>query len=402
MSRDFLDRCHSLAVLGGTFDPIHRGHLAVAEAVLAQFKPQRVLFMPCGVVPHKDNETVSPAEHRYNMTLLATCTHPFFDVSRLEIDQDEVSYTIHTVRLLKAECPADADIYWVVGADALAEILTWKDIGDLFKLCKFIAVPRPGITSKHLKELADDINTRYGECILMLDMPKVDISSTALRRQFSEGKNVHAFMPRLAEDYARLHNLYRGPVSFDEVKDELERRLSPKRFIHTLGVVEEAEKLARHYGADVEKARWAALLHDCAKEYSTEKKRTLCKTWGIELDDSSTSLIDLSHGAIGAQSARRDYGITDPEILQAIHYHSTGHGNMTLLDKIIALADFIDPYREDYPPLAQMRTLAYENINKSLRVGIKYTVKEQEERNNPLHPDGLAALEALKKNGEMK
>ncbi|MCL2204780.1 MAG: nicotinate-nucleotide adenylyltransferase [Defluviitaleaceae bacterium] len=396
-ARDYLDRCFSLAVVGGTFDPIHRGHLAIGEAVRRRFSPQRVLYVPCGQPSHKEGADARSAEHRYRMTLLATCDHPFFDVSRIEIDRPGESYTIDTVRHLQGLCPAGAELYFVMGADSLEQILAWKDAEELLRLCHFIAVPRPGYGRKHTIARINALNDRFGERIFFLDMPKIEVSSTEVRRRFSKGERVRDLIPRAVEEYARARNLYGGPASFDEVKTALQQRLSPKRFVHTLGVLKEADKLARHYGADVEKARWAALLHDCAKEYSTDKKRALCEKWGIALDAMAASMIDLTHGPIGAESARRDYGVTDTEILQAIRYHSTGHGGMTVLDKVIILADYIEPYREDYPPLAQMRALAYTDMNKALRVGIKYTIKEETQAGNPVHPDSHDALAALKK-----
>lgn len=398
-----MDRCHSLAVLGGTFDPIHYGHLAVAEAVLARFSPQRVLFMPCGQPPHKEGVNVSPAEHRYQMTLLATCDYPGFDVSRMELDRPGASFTVDTARQLLAVCPADAKVYFIIGADSLEQLLTWKDAGTLLTLCRFIAVPRPGYGKKQSMETISKLNEKFGgggglsgERIALLDMEKVDISGTQIRKRMSEGKSVRAYVPRAVEEYAHAYNLYRAPYTFDAVKGDLQKRLSPKRFVHTLGVMKEADALARHYGADVEKARWAALLHDCAKEYSTDKKMILCKKWGIPFDGAHTAQIDLTHGPMGAESAKRDYRVNDAEILQAIRYHSTGHQAMTVLDKVIMLADFIEPYRDDYPPLAQMRKLAYTDINKALRVGIKFTIKEEKQAKNPVHPISYEALKALK------
>jgi nicotinate-nucleotide adenylyltransferase len=392
---EYLDRCHSLAVLGGTFDPIHRGHLAVAEAVLARYTPQRVLFMPCGQPPHKEGAAISPAEHRYQMAVLATCDHPSYDVSRLELDRPGASYTVDTVRELSSICPADARIYYIVGADALDQLTTWHEAEALIALCRFIAVPRPGYQKKQTAGTIRRLTARFGARIDLLDMPKINISGTEIRRRFAEGKSVRAFVPRPVEDYAHEHSLYRGPLSFDAVKESLRKRLSPRRFTHTLGVIKEAERLARFYNAPLEKARWAALLHDCAKEYSTDKKRALCKRWGIPLDGTHTAQIDLTHGPMGAESARRDYYVHDPEILQAIRYHSTGHGAMTLLDKVIMLADFTEPYRESYPPLAQMRKLAYRDMHEALRIGIKYTIKEEEQAKNPVHHASFDALEAL-------
>ncbi|MCL2500200.1 MAG: nicotinate-nucleotide adenylyltransferase [Defluviitaleaceae bacterium] len=394
--RDYLDRCHSVAVFGGTFDPIHYGHLTVAEAVLAHFAPQRVLFMPCGQPPHKEGVNVTPAEHRYQMTLLATCDHPGFDVSRMELDRPGASFTIDTARQLLAVCPAEVKIYFIIGADSLEQLLTWKDAEALLTLCRFIAVPRPGFSSKQSKETVRKLNNKYKERIFLLDMEKTDISGTEIRRRITEGKSVRSFIPRVVEDYARAHHLYREPFSFDAVKKDLQKRLSPKRFVHTLGVIKEADALARHYGANVEKTRWAALLHDCAKEYSTDKKIALCKKWGIPLESANIAHIDLTHGPMGAESAKRDYYVNDPEILQAIRYHSTGHGAMTVLDKVIMLADFIEPYRDDYSPLTQMRKLAYTNMDKALRIGIKFTIKEEKQAKNPVHPISYEALKALK------
>ncbi len=168
-----------------------------------------------------------------------------------------------------------------------------------------------------------------------------------------------------------------------------------KRFVHTMGVVEAAEELARFYGADVKKARLAALLHDCAKEYSGDKKRALCIMWGIPLDEVSDKQISITHSFLGAESARRDFGVTDEEILQAIRLHTTGGRGMTMLDKVIMLADFIEPTRDYYYGLNEIRELAFKDINKALRFGIETTIKYNEEESRPIHPWGREALEEL-------
>ena len=411
VERDYLDRCYSLAVLGGTFDPIHIGHLTIAEAVCQQLKPQRVLFMPCGQPAHKHDRQIIPPEHRYNMTVLATCDHPSFDVSRMELDRQGPSYTIDTAHALQAICPTGAEIYFIVGADALGEILSWKEAEDLLRLCNFVAVPRPGYDKVHGLTHTDYLTRRYNGRFCWLDSPMIDISSTAIRKRFTAGQPVRGLVPKIVEDYIWRHRLYRddnnftdrltsGVSSFNDARDKLRVRLSPKRFTHTMGVVEEAERLATHYTVDIEKARWAALLHDCAKEYSADKKRALCKLWGIQLDEVLEANIDIAHSMLGAESARRDFYINDPAILQAIRYHTTGHKGMTMLDKIIMLADYIEPYREDWGPLKEMRSLAFVNINQALIIGTKYTIKEEEEAGNPIHPWSCEALKELKRQKE--
>ncbi len=203
-------------------------------------------------------------------------------------------------------------------------------------------------------------------------------------------------LPRPAEDYARRNNLYGvKTLSFEEIKKLIASRLSDKRFAHTMGVVESAVKLAERYGADVEKARMAALLHDCAKEYSEDKKRALCEIWDIPTDDILAKKISITHSLLGAESARRDFYITDNEILRAIRYHTTGFKDMTLMDKIIMLADFIEPTREYYDGLKEMRELAFTDLNAALRVGITETMRYNERKGLPVHPWGYDALASL-------
>jgi len=413
IEKDYLDRCYSLAVLGGTFDPIHSGHIAIAEAVYNELKPQRILFMPCAQPPHKHSQRVTHAKHRLHMAALAACEHPAFDVSPLELNRPGLSFTIDTARALKALCPAGAEISFIIGADAFLDILSWKDAEELIKTCRFIVTPRPGYDGA--QEKMDALTKSHGGNFHWLEGPLLDISSTNIRERFQKGQSVHGLVPKWVEDYAHWHGLYRADTSaakpiiepgefkklqelrFEEAADKLRIRLSPKRFKHTMGVVVESERLAIHYGASVEKARWAALLHDCAKEYSSHKKHTLAKLWRIDLDEILIADIDIAHGLIGAESARRDFLVDDEEILQAIRYHTTGHKNMTLLDKIIMLADYTEPYRENWGPIAEMRELSLTDLHLALSLGTKATMKEAKSDKRPVHTWSLDALKKLKK-----
>jgi nicotinate-nucleotide adenylyltransferase len=324
------------------------------------------------------------------MTLAAICENPGFDISRMEIDSGGLSYTVDTMEKLRGICPENAEIFFIIGADALMEILTWQGAEKLLKLCKFIAVHRPEyeIDNSHVENL----RANYGAEIHIFEGPNLAVSGTGIREKFSAGQPVGGFIPRTVENYARIHGLYEfqnalSPERFEAVKTVLQNRLSPRRFNHTLGTVIESEKLAAHYGADVNKARWAALLHDCAKEYSADKKRELCKLWCVELDEILAKDIDIAHAMLGAESAFRDFQVSDPEILQAISRHTIGQSGMTLLDKIIMLADYIEPYRDkNYPPLAEMREIAYVDINKALLIGMKHTNEDLKERGKPIHP----------------
>jgi len=399
---DYLERCTSLAILGGTFDPIHNGHLAIGEAVLHQFKPERVLFVPAGNPPHKPNKPITPAEHRYQMILRSVGNIPGLDTNRLELDRAGTSYTIDTIKSFKKICPPNCIIYFVLGQDALQAILTWKDATDLLKLCQFITIPRPGYNPELLQAQVSELERSYGATIHVLTAPLLEVSSTFIRKSITNGKPVSALMPHEAENYARKHGLYHSIIPdlserhFEWAKSCIKNRLTPKRYKHSMGVVLEAEKLAFHYGADINKARWAGLLHDCTKEYGADKKRILCEQWDIDIDEIVESHIDLAHGLLGAESAKRHFYITDKEILQAIRFHILGHKDITLLDKIIVLADFIEPYREDYHPLKEMRNLAYVDINKALVLGLKVMRDIDATRGKKLHYWSEDAIKTLK------
>ena len=391
MGRDYLERCTRIAILGGTFDPIHNGHLAIAEAVCDQFKPQKVLFVPTGDPPHKPDTPITAAVHRYQMVLRSIYQTPTLDISSIEMDRGGKSYTIDTIKALKTLLPPDCEIFFVVGQDALENMESWKNIDKLTKLCQFIAVRRPGHDHGQFDAHIAYMGEKYGATIHKLESRQLDISSTGIRQSLKDEAQVSALIPREAEDYIRRHGLY-GCVTpdlsgthFKWAKACLGYRLSPKRFQHTLGVVLEAEKLAKHYGADINKARWAALLHDCAKEYGADKKRMLCEAWHIPIDPLLAKHIDLAHGLIGAECAKRQFYVTDPDILQAIRYHISGHKDITLLDKIIVLSDFIEPFREDYPPLEAMRALAYTDIDQAIVLGLTVMGDIDAARGKELH-----------------
>ena len=399
---DYLERCTSIAVLGGTFDPIHNGHISVAENVLHQFKPQKVLFIPSGNPPHKPDKPVSAAHHRYQMVLQAIGGKPGLEANRMEIDRQGASYTIDTIYSLKSLLAKRTTIYFVIGQDALENILTWKNPKELLKACEFITVPRPGCDVSKLNALIKMLEKKYDAVIHILKSPLLEISSTYIRKSIAKDKPVSALIPKEVESYIHSHGLYKAPTPnlsqehFEWAKAKLKKHLTPKRFKHSLGVVIEAEKLAKHYGADIKKARWAALLHDTTKEYGTDKKRILCEKWGIQVDEVVAAHIDLAHGLLGAEAASRQYLVKDEEILQAIRYHILGHKNMTLLDKIIVLADFIEPYREDYYPLKEMQEHAYTDINKALLIGLTAMRDIDEKRGKTLHHWSKDAIETLK------
>jgi len=172
---------------------------------------------------------------------------------------------------------------------------------------------------------------------------------------------------------------------------KLQSALSIERYIHTMGVVKAAEKLAKRYKADVAKAQYAALLHDCAKDYPPDMKRRFCREYHVPVDDIMLGTIDLTHAFLGAEVAKREYLVDDEEILDAIRYHTTGRPNMALLEKIIFIADYIEEGRKKFDTLDKARELAFEDIDKAMAFILKSTIEYVKERKRPLHPLSVEA-----------
>lgn len=194
-----------IGIMGGTFDPIHIGHLVAAEEARAVFGLDKVIFVPNYQPPHKPGVPITDPEHRYAMVLLSIYTNPYFEVSRMEIERKGLSYAIDTVREFIKLYPG-ADIYFITGADAIAEILSWKDGREILKLCKFIAVTRPGYDIEKVKEKLRSVDNN----VEFLRITEINISSTEIRRRVKEGKPIKYLVPETVENYIYKHNLYSG------------------------------------------------------------------------------------------------------------------------------------------------------------------------------------------------
>lgn len=386
-----------IAIMGGTFDPIHYGHLVAAEAVRDELGIEKIVFMPTGTPPHKQGTGITDALTRYIMTVLATSGNPYFCVSRYETDKQGMCYTIETIKAVQKMCDSDCEIYFITGADAIEELPTWKNPEELMKICKFIGVTRPGIKAHSLKESIKELEKKYGADIRFLEVPALSISSTDIRNRVFAGKTINYLTPVSVSGYILKEGLYaedkiRIP-GFDltAIKKRLHYELSPKRFLHTKGVAEEARKLAELYDIDPDTAYIAGILHDCAKDVGKERSFELCKKYGVELDEVLKAQPDLIHSFLGAELAKQDYGITNEDILNAIRYHTTGRENMSDLEKIIYLADFFEPSRKPFDGIEQMRALAYSSLDAAMDFALNHTIDYNTKKNRMIHPLSMEA-----------
>ncbi len=196
-----------LGIMGGTFDPVHFGHLVTAEEALVQFNLDRVLFMPTGRPARKTSQAVTSAEHRYLMTVIATAANPDFDVSRMEIDRPGLSYTVDTLHALREMYGPQTELFFITGADAVWEIVTWREAEGFRGLATFIAATRPGYDldtarTEHAEELA-----ALG--IEFIEVPALAISSTDIRARVVERRPIRYLMPEAVASYIHKYRLYR-------------------------------------------------------------------------------------------------------------------------------------------------------------------------------------------------
>jgi nicotinate-nucleotide adenylyltransferase len=202
----------AIGVMGGTFDPIHFGHLRAAEEVLQGFGLERVIFVPAGRPPHKPHSEVTSPEHRYMMAMLATADHPRFEVSPIEIEREGPSYTLDTLRELKQTVCKDKALYFITGLDAILEIHTWNGYRQLFELANFIAVTRPGYSVEAFLTLEKILGPECFSKVHPFPVTLLAIASRDIRRRVREGESIRYLVPDPVRLYIQKHGLYSEPA----------------------------------------------------------------------------------------------------------------------------------------------------------------------------------------------
>ena len=333
-------------ILGGTFDPIHLAHERIGHAAQEMLGLDEVMVIPTGNSYFKPlNGNVTSAKHRLEMVRLSIQNDPLFTCSDIEIRRQGYTFTSDTLLELTRAYP-DVKWYFILGADSLAGMKTWFAPEVICRHAELILATRED-QCDHAQLQADIqyMKDRYSAVIHVLPLPDMPVSSSQIRQEIYDGMLPHPMLEPAVNRYIAEHGLYGKQKSEAEIIASLKKRIKPSRFQHTLGVIETAEALASawHY-PHPEKARLAALLHDCAKS---------------EADA-------LGHAPLGAVIAREEYGIRDAEILGAIRWHTTGRAEMSVLEKIIFIADYIEPGRDRAPHLDMLRKLAFSDPDKTI------------------------------------
>lgn len=393
-----------IGVYGGTFNPPHLGHLTAARAVFELLKLDKLLLVPAGLPPHKELPAGSPtAEQRLEMTRLAGEQIGLGDqveVLDLELRRQGKSYTSDTLAQIKALYP-EAELWLLMGTDMFLTLQTWHAPEEIFALAGIAAFGRTEADTEELFSVQREYlyRTYPNARIFTLTIPGVvDVSSTELREQLAADRGAN-LLPPAVYGYILREGLYHSNadlkhLSLSKLRPVALSYLKHKRIPHVLGTEQEAIRLAERYGADVGKTRVGALLHDCTKKLDLAEQLALCERYGIPLDDMERKTLKLLHAKTGAAIARDVFGVDD-EIYGAILWHTTGRAGMTLLEKILYLADYIEPSR-DFPGVDKLRAVCYKDLDAGLLMGLEMTIGEMNALGSPVHRATIEARDALK------
>jgi len=371
-----------IGILGGTFNPIHNGHLALGLAAMEQYDLEEVWLMPSKLPPHKSHFAMLSEEHRLAMTELAAQTDARFRASDFELKREGLTYTADTLELLTQEYP-DVRFYFIVGGDSLIKFVHWRRPERILELATLLGAGRAGYEEESVNKAAESLREQYPTAdIATVVLPDYPISSNEIRAAFFTGTRelVKEFLPEKVWNYLLENRLY-GKMTYTELDAEMARNLPRKRYLHSVAVAHLAAAYAVSLGYAPERALIAGLLHDCAKAYSDEQLVKDCDNYDISVTEVERRNGFLLHGKVGAFYAKTKYFITDEEILSAISYHTTGHPDMTDLEKVVFLADYLEPFRTQptEPMLNEIRRIAFTDINKAIYLALKNTLRYLDE-----------------------
>ena len=386
-------------IYGGAFDPFHRGHLEVIKGVMASCQLTELFVVPTGQPVFKANRILTPAAYRYYMLQAVLRSMPNVVVSDIEIQSEEKSYTLHTIDRLveRYNLPKDSKIYWICGADILYEFERWYKPEEIARKVSLIVSTRPGSTQESDLQMADIIRQKYDMDVVLLPLDTTDISSSDIRKNQD-----YSMLPSAVRRFIQVNDLYSQDWPMHAISEEsythfsaalrlLFAELSEKRLLHSLNTAILSARYAIRFGSSPEKALIAGLLHDCAKELPLNQMSQLAS---LVIDDIWPK--EMIHGPAGVIYARERYGIKDSEILDAICYHTTGRRNMSGIEKVVYLADKLEPARQ-FDDLEPIRETVKTDLNQAMIVCFHAVKESLRRKGRDLHPLSLEALDDLQK-----
>lgn len=384
-----------IGLFGGSFDPFHNGHKSIIEGALRSGNLDRIVVIPVARNSFKRGKILSAAPYRYYQTLHAI--EGFEDkvsISDIEFHMPGISYTANTIRELLQNGYDDDELFWICGSDILDSFDKWREPEELLKMVTLMVAHRPGDDSaENAKEFASKVKLfeeKFATKVVTFDIDGIEVASSAIRadKDFDD-------VPKAVREFIATHDLYsKDPSPLEKVSDEainlfyelsivLMDYLGEKRLLHTINVALYACKIAANNGISCDKALIAGILHDCAKELPDN----IQKAYAMLADGEDSKLLShdkLWHAPAGSHMAKELFEIDDEEILDAIKYHTTGRGNMTSLEKVIYLADKIEPARK-FDNLEPIRKASMTDINLAMKLCLDEVSKKFEKTHKRMH-----------------
>ncbi len=389
-----------IGIFGGSFNPPHLGHILAVEEFRERLGLDRVLLVPAAVPPHKTLSANTPsAEARLEMTRLAVRDLPYAAVSDIELRRKGPSYTSDTLAALHERFPDD-ELVLLVGTDMLLAFADWHQPEQILQTAALAVAHRSKDRLDELTACADELRWRFGGKITLVENRCLPYSSTSVRAMLAFGCAEDYLAPAVY-DYIRQNRLYYTGHDLKKLPMEQLREvglalLKPQRVRHVIGCSETAAALAAHYGADVTDAARAGALHDVTKALTGEEQLKLCENYGIILNHFERENPKLLHAKTGAAVARRIFG-ENAAVCSAIEWHTTGRAGMSLLEKIIYLADYMEPSR-DFDGVEELRRLTWTDLDAAMLLGLEMTMQQLREKGSRIGPDSLAAYQYFQLN----
>ena len=388
-----------IGIYGGTYNPPHVGHMRAAQSAVTALGLNKLLLIPDRIAPHKQIPSGSPTpQQRLQMLRIAARGVAAGEVSDMELNREGPSYSYVTVEQVRAMHP-NAELILFMGTDMFLSFDTWKYPERILQNASLGVFYRGEKDEKAAIEAKKAQMEAAGARIYLVENDVVNISSTQMRRLLAF-RCAGDMLPEGVLDYIREYRLYntRAPwknLPMEQLEAVVISLLNPNRVQHVLGCRDTAVELAKHWGADVTDAARAGILHDITKAIDGPLQLTLCEAYGKILSDFSRRYPKTLHALTGSLVAERIFGENEA-VVSAIAWHTTGKANMSLLEKIVYIADYIEPNRT-IPGVEELRRLAFEDIDAALKLGLEMTLEHLNRQGSEVSPESREALAWLNK-----
>lgn len=378
-----------IGIFGGSFNPPHIGHRKAAEQAIGFLKLDRLLVVPAGIPPHKNvPDSTPPAEMRLLLTRKAFESVPEAEVSDFEMKRQGKSYTIDTLRAFRSLYPED-ELTLIVGTDMFLTLPEWYEGESILSGFPVAVFPRGLEDMGGIREKAEEYRRDYGAAVTVIPVEVTELSSTEVRTALP-GRCGRELLDESVYREIIRYRLYGAKPEFAWLREKAYAMLKPKRIPHVAGCEQEAVFLAKRWGLDPGEAAEAGILHDITKRLGLSDQLLLCKKYGITIDGLERQSEKLLHSKTGAAVARAEFGVSD-EVYSAIFWHTTGKADMTEMEKLLYLADYVEPNRS-FEGVEKLRRLCREDLNRAMCLGLQMSVEDLTERGAPIHSKTEEAL----------